>query len=84
MRSIDCPKCEHEHAPTGCDEQDTGEFTCEQCGFEFLVEVEYEPSYLTTCVTHKWGEIKVHLTGFGNFQGRFCEYCQAYKSEERG
>lgn len=82
MTTIDCPQCEHEHDPTGCDDEDSGEFKCEQCGFEFLVKVEYEPSYSTTCKIHKWSEIKVFTSSFGNFQGRICEYCQTYKIEE--
>jgi len=49
METIDCPKCEHEHQPTGACEDDFGEMECEACGFKFEVEVEYTPSYTTSC-----------------------------------
>lgn len=49
--TIDCPKCEHEHADHA---DDATEMACEACGFTFLVTVEYHPSYSTFCVKHEW------------------------------
>jgi len=48
--TIDCPKCNTEHEPTGSHEDDSGEFTCEECGFVMVVEIEYDPVYWTSCV----------------------------------
>ena len=48
--TIDCPKCEHEHFPSGCHEDDIGERICDKCGFRFDVELHYDPSYSTHCV----------------------------------
>lgn len=76
MDTIDCPKCEYEHIPTGSHEDDAGDFTCESCGFEFIVEVEYDPSYSTACKTHSWGEYHAHTLRSGRTETvRFCEHC---------
>lgn len=77
---IECPKCEHEHEPTGSYDDDKGEFTCEECDFEFIVEVEYDPSYSSSCKTHSFGPFKVmpaiHLLR-PELTAKFCEYCGA-------
>lgn len=84
MDTIDCPKCEHEHEPTGSHEDDVGEMVCENCGFKFLVEIEYEPSYFTHCVTHEYGEFGLHTTRAGELvECRFCKHCQMCQLREQ-
>ena len=76
METIDCPKCEHEHQPTGACEDDFGEMECEACGFKFEVEVEYTPSYTTSCVEHEYGEFEQRLDRRGTLiECRFCVHC---------
>ena len=53
MDEIECPKC---CLRTDVDSpgEAEGEWTCEECGFKFIVEVEYEPTYWVTCKTHEY------------------------------
>lgn len=77
MDTIDCPKCECEHSPTGSHEDDEGEFECEECGFLFNVYIEYDPSYYTSCVEHEFGEYGLHADRNGEMVNcRFCLHCQ--------
>lgn len=77
MDTIDCPKCEHEHNPCGSHEDDEGEWECEECGFKFNVEIEYDPSYYTYCIEHEYGEYDMHLSRSGEMVNcRFCIHCQ--------
>lgn len=77
MNTIDCPKCEHEHQPSGSHDDDHGERTCDACGFTFMVEIEYDPSYCTSCVDHEYGEFGMHATSRGEMvECRFCVHCQ--------
>lgn len=77
MDTIDCPKCEHEHQPTGSHEDDSGEMECEACGFKFEVEVEYDPRYLTSCVEHEYGLFEQKAVRNGELvECRFCVHCQ--------
>ena len=55
MSDITCPKCGCEHEPEDPAE-DAGDWTCEDCGVEFVVAVEMEPIYTVTCKVHNWGE----------------------------
>jgi len=54
MSTIVCPKCEAEHEPIG-NSEDAGETICDECGFAFFVEIEYDPVYSTQCVDHEFG-----------------------------
>lgn len=77
MNTIDCPKCEHEHEPSGSHEDDEGEFECEECGFKFIVEIEYDPDYLTSCIVHEWEDFKRMTIRNGDVvECRFCKHCQ--------
>lgn len=49
MADYECPKCGVGYDATGCHHDDAGEHECEECGFAFVVQVEYEPSYIVTC-----------------------------------
>lgn len=74
MDTIDCPKCKHEHTPSGSHEDDAGEMECEECGFKFDVEIEYDPCYSTSCIEHEYGayqEVKKYKSIFA----RFCVHC---------
>lgn len=84
MNTIDCPKCGHEHQPTGSHEDDSGEMECEACGFKFEVEVDYDPSYSTSCVTHEWGEFENRFTRSGEIvEFCFCLHCQCCELRNR-
>lgn len=76
METIDCPKCEYEHNPCGSHEEDYGQWECDQCGFSFSVEIDYEPSYTTACVTHEWGEFEIRASRGRDVECRFCIHCQ--------
>jgi hypothetical protein len=71
---IECPKCKAETEPCGSHEDDAGERECDECGFRFVVEIEYDPSYSTSCVEHEYGEFGV--CGSGRVSARFCKHCQ--------
>lgn len=77
MDTIDCPRCEHEHQPTGSHEDDYGEMTCESCGFKFEVEVDYDPVYTTSCVVHEYGPRERKVDRRGELvECRCCVHCQ--------
>jgi Zn ribbon nucleic-acid-binding protein len=83
MDTIDCPKCEHEHQPTGLHEDDIGEMECEKCGFKFEVELEYAPVYSTSCVEHSYGPWTAREDRQGKqIECRFCIYCQRCELRE--
>lgn len=75
--TIDCPKCEHEHEATESHEDDSGEMECEACEFKFFVEVDYDPSYSTSCVKHEYGPFE-QTTGHGGemIDYRVCVHCR--------
>ena len=75
--SIDCPKCGHEHQPSGSHEDDSGETECDKCGFKFHVEIEYYPSYYTSCIEHKYGEWEIRNAHGEEIEAQFCVYCNA-------
>jgi len=78
MSVIDCPKCGEEHEPIGSHEEDSGEHECENCGFKFVVTIEYDPEYYSRCVTHEYGEWKpVPARGGEIVTARFCGHCGA-------
>lgn len=76
MSDFDCPKCGAEHDACGNHEEDHGERECDQCGFKFFVEIEYDPSYSVTCVQHEW----VFERCGNNCQGNRCKYCSTIES----
>lgn len=82
MDTIDCPKCECEHEPVGNHEDDAGEMTCEDCGFVFVVEIEYEPTYSTQCKACEFGEFKTLPHGQPGYEYRECVYCGNYEARE--
>jgi DNA-directed RNA polymerase subunit RPC12/RpoP len=57
--SIYCPQCGKPHKPLGSHEEDSGEWTCGDCGFRFVVDIEYSPEYYTTCRDHEWGYVPI-------------------------
>lgn len=67
----ECPKCGVVYEPVGSHEEDAGERECEDCGFLFIVEIEYEPTYSTRCVEHQWGEPEHHWP----YTARYCQHC---------
>lgn len=75
--TIDCPKCGHEHEPTGSHEDDAGEWICEQCEFQFWVEIDYDPYYTTACSKHEFGDYGAQNTSNGPVMARFCKHCGA-------
>lgn len=78
---IECPKCKHEHEPNGNHEDDAGEWTCDECGFKFLVEIEYEPTYSTECKEHDFGAWG-NVTGYPSWRRRECTMCETAQLEE--
>lgn len=73
---IICPRCKHEHYSTGSHDDDSGEHECDECEFRFHVELEYEPSFTSLCVDHKWVPSQF-------LPGRvFCKYCESLKVGE--
>lgn len=79
MDTIDCPRCGQEHDPSGCHEEDSGDMTCEACGFGFVVEIEYSPSYNTSCEKHQYGDVAIHTDGETKY--RACSFCGSVKLE---
>lgn len=75
MSDYECPKCRTEYEASGIHEDDAGEQQCGNCGFKFIVTIEYEPEYSTDCVEHQYGESKPVL--HTNAVARFCQYCGA-------
>lgn len=73
---FECPKCKCEYEPIGCHEEDSGEHCCDQCCFKFIVEIEYDPTYSTTCVECEFGEPQVHDTATGKHKFQFCKHCE--------
>ncbi len=71
VSDYECPKCGAGHEATGSHEDDTGERECDECGFAFIVEVEYEPEYSTSCVTHDYVFERCGNTCSGNR----CQLC---------
>lgn len=81
---IECPRCKHDHEPAGNHEDDSGDMQCDECGFEFRVLVEYDPSYSSTCKVCEFGGVRTGQVGLRS-QGvryRACEYCGKVKLEE--
>jgi len=76
---IECPRCKHDHEPAGNHEDDSGDMQCDECGFEFSVLVEYEPSYSSTCKVCEFGGVRTSGKGV---KYRACEYCGRVKLEE--
>ena len=73
---IECPKCKYEHETEGIHEEDSGEWSCDNCEFKFTVEIEYDPIYTSTCIEHEWGEWETkHNTSYGPITIRNCKYC---------
>lgn len=72
---IECPKCKHEHEPCGNHEDDAGEIECQECGFQFIVEIEYEPSYSTCCLNHEYGHRQTRNCRGIPVECRFCLHC---------
>lgn len=83
MDTIDCPYCGNEHAPVGNHEEDSGERECDGCGFKFIVEVEYSPSYSVTCVEHKFGSVLNYMDGDSLVKYVACELC-SFAKEVKG
>jgi len=71
MSDFECPKCGAEHEASGSHEDVAGERECDECGFMFVVEIEYDPSYSVSCVNHEWVFERCGNTCHGNR----CKYC---------
>ncbi len=72
---IECPKCKNEYDPCGCHEDDSGEQECAECGFVFIVEIEYDPSYTSSCKTHEYGDYRWFQTRQGPVEAKSCNHC---------
>ena len=74
----DVPVCPHCGAEQCADElTEASEVSCDECGKEFCVEVEYSVTYSTTCLKaeHDWDGCKTaHHNGTS---ARFCNRCGA-------
>ena len=77
MSDYECPKCKTEYEASGSHEEDSGERTCDECGFQFVVEIEYDPSYYVYCVECEFGEYEHRETSRGAGEFRFCKHCGA-------
>lgn len=75
MNEIYCPKCEHAYEPTGDHETDEGETECDECGFKFIVEIEYDPTYDIRCVEHEFGLTQHTHKGERAVAFQVCEFC---------
>ena len=73
MSDYECPNCKTEHDATGSHEDDIGETQCDECGFWFIVDIEYDPSYSTSCKNHTYGEPRISMDGETDF--RACVHC---------
>ena len=83
MDTIECPKCGHEHEPTGSHNDDSGTMRCDSCDFAFVVEIDYDQSYATFCVEHKWGKFRTRRDRQGNLvECRFCMHCDRCQLRE--
>jgi transposase-like protein len=82
METIDCPKCEHEHKPSGNHGDDSGEHTCENCGFVFNVVIEYDPSYWTFCLQHEFDDWETRIHQNQPIECRFCIHCKKCEIKE--
>lgn len=71
MSDYECPKCKKEYEASGSHEDDAGDRKCDACGFRFIVTIEYEPSYDTSCVQHEFGNLETH----GALTCRVCVHC---------
>lgn len=71
-KTINCPKCEHEHEPSGSHEDDSGKTQCQACGFSFNVEIEYSPEYHTFCEQHDF----LHCVDEKGVPYKLCRHCQ--------
>ena len=79
---IECPKCHCEHEPMGMHDEDAGEWECENCGFVFVVEIDYDLIYDSECVNHKFPtEFEKHNE---QYEKRHCEYCGKCELKEIG
>ena len=76
MSDYECPKCKCEYDATGSREDDAGEHECDECGFRFIVEIEYDPSYDTRCVEHDFSKPLENHPGY-----MACVYCWAVKEQ---
>ena len=70
----ECPKCKTEYNAVGCYDDDNGEHDCDECGFKFVVSIEYEPEYSASCVTCEFGDKE--KIGTRHF-ARQCIHCGA-------
>lgn len=76
MSDYECPKCKTEYDACGSHEDDSGEHKCDECGFRFNVEIEYDPSYSASCVECEMGEFGKRITTMnGVVEARFCKHC---------
>lgn len=76
MNEIECPRCKSCIDASGWDSEDRGETECDDCGFMFIVEIEYEPSYSSVCVEHEFGEWQDYESRTaGAVASRFCKHC---------
>ena len=71
MNTIDCPRCKHEHEPIVSHEEDEGKQECQECGFKFNVEIEYDPDYITSCVECDYGPVTI----VGGEMVVMCRHC---------
>lgn len=80
----ECPKCSYENPMTGCHETDEDEYECQDCGFEFVVEIEYDPSCSTSCKACDFAEWCADESYPDNEirQCRICGHCETRTKAE--
>ena len=52
MSDWECPHCGTEYEATGSPEDDSGRTTCDECGCEYIVTIEYTPDYYTEAIPY--------------------------------
>lgn len=79
MSDYECPKCNAEYNAeynaSGGHDDDAGEQICEECGYKFIVDIEYDPSYSTRCAEHDW----TPYTSGAGLVGERCRVCGGIK-----
>lgn len=72
---ITCPKCGHVHQPPQSRHADSWPMKCDECGFEYEVQVFYQPHYSTHCIEHEFGPVQLVQLINNMAEVRFCVRC---------
>lgn len=74
---IECPRCGQSQGYVDDPACSEIQETCEDCGFQFMVQVEYVPEFDVSCVLHNFGEWTAHERRGKTIEVRTCQYCSA-------